>query len=71
MSSSRSPDPLPRKPAQKFFGHEIGADYVLPDHRQLTEYWKILEQESDRGAGRHGETGKERRQVMAGHLLWS
>jgi hypothetical protein len=33
---------------QQFFGHEIGADYMLPNYQQLTEYWRILEAESDR-----------------------
>jgi hypothetical protein len=30
------------------FGHEIGADYVLPNYAQLHEYWIKLANESDR-----------------------
>jgi hypothetical protein len=30
------------------FGHEIGADYVLPNYTQLTAYWQKLDKESDR-----------------------
>ena len=35
------------EPAQ-FFGHQIGADYVLPNYQQLVAYWRQLEAESDR-----------------------
>ena len=30
------------------FGHDVGADYVLINYTKLVEYWKKLEQESDR-----------------------
>ena len=30
------------------FGHEIGADYQLPNYTQLYEYWQKLASESDR-----------------------
>ena len=51
---------------EQFFGHEIGADYVLPNYRQLTEYWRILERESDRMTMVDiGETAEGRRQFMA------
>ncbi len=30
------------------FGHDIGADYVLPNYTQLMEYWRKLEKESPR-----------------------
>jgi len=30
------------------FGHDVGADYVLVNHTRLVEYWKKLDQESDR-----------------------
>ena len=33
---------------QQQFGHEIGADYVLPNYTQLVEYWQKLDRESDR-----------------------
>ncbi len=51
---------------EQFFGHEIGADYVLPNYRQLTEYWRLLESESDRMVMVDiGETEEGRRQYMA------
>ena len=31
-----------------FFGHEIGADYVLPNYTKFVEYWQRLATESDR-----------------------
>ena len=31
-----------------FFGHEIGADYVLPNYTRFVEYWQKLAGESDR-----------------------
>jgi len=30
------------------FGHEIGVDYVLLSYNQLVEYWRVLDEESDR-----------------------
>src|SRR5688572_32558809 len=30
------------------FGHDIGADYVLPNYTQFMEYWRKLEKESPR-----------------------
>ena len=30
------------------FGHEIGADYVLPDYTQFMAYWQTLARESER-----------------------
>src|SRR3712207_2032656 len=30
------------------FGHELGADYVLPNYTQLSEYWQALDRQSDR-----------------------
>src|SRR5262245_28641869 len=33
---------------QEQFGHEIGADYVLPNYTELTAWWKKLDRESDR-----------------------
>jgi hypothetical protein len=30
------------------FGHDIGADYVLPNYQQLTAYWQKLAGQSDR-----------------------
>ncbi len=50
----------------EFFGHELGADYVLPSYRQLTEYWQTLAAESDRmEVVSIGETTEGRQQHMA------
>ncbi len=50
----------------QFFGHEIGADYVLPDYTQLTAYWKKLSAESDRmKLVEIGRTAEDRPQYMA------
>jgi hypothetical protein len=51
---------------QQQFGHEIGADYVLPDYTQLTEYWQKLATESDRMVlDTIGLTEEGRPQLMA------
>ncbi len=48
------------------FGHHIGEDYFLANYKQLTEYWKKLDQESDRMTMVDiGETSEGRRQYMA------
>ena len=31
-----------------FFGHPIGAEYVLPNYEKLLAYWQRLDAESDR-----------------------
>jgi hypothetical protein len=33
---------------REHFGHDIGADYVLPNYQALVAYWKKLDAESDR-----------------------
>lgn len=51
---------------KEFFGHEIGADYVLPNYQQLSAYWKKLESESDRmKLVDMGRTAEGRTQLMA------
>ncbi|HEU5184185.1 MAG TPA: M14 metallopeptidase family protein [Gemmatimonadaceae bacterium] len=48
------------------FGHEIGADYVLPDYTQFMAYWQKLAGESDRMAlDTIGLTAEGRPQLMA------
>src|SRR5687767_519020 len=48
------------------FGHEIGADYVLPNYRQLSEYWRKLDNESERMIVQEiGKTAEGRPQLMA------
>lgn len=49
-----------------FFGHEIGADYVLPDYTKFAEYWAKLATESDRmELDTIGMTAEGRPQLMA------
>ncbi|HVL40397.1 MAG TPA: M14 family metallopeptidase, partial [Fimbriimonadaceae bacterium] len=53
-------------PPEKFFGHEIGADYVLPNYQRLKAYWELLDRESDRMVLRTmGKTEEGRDQLMA------
>jgi len=48
------------------FGHEIGADYVLPNYTQLMEYWRKLENESPRiKVVEIGKTAEGRPQLMS------
>ena len=48
------------------FGHEIGADYQLPNYTQLYEYWQKLASESDRMSVEDiGLTSQGRPQIMA------
>jgi hypothetical protein len=48
------------------FGHDIGADYVLPNYKALTEYWAKLDKESDRmKVVEIGKTAEGRPQLMA------
>ncbi len=49
-----------------FFGHEIGADHVLPNYRRMTEYWRALDGASDRmKVVEIGRTAEGRTQLMA------
>ncbi|MCE9602498.1 MAG: peptidase [Gemmatimonadetes bacterium] len=49
-----------------FFGHEIGADYVLPNYTKFVEYWQKLATESDRmDLDTIGFTAEGRPQLMA------
>ncbi len=49
-----------------FFGHEIGADYVLPNYTKFVEYWQRLATESDRmDLDTIGFTAEGRPQLMA------
>jgi len=48
------------------FGHDIGADYVLPNYRQLVSYWQKLDAQSDRmRMFDMGKTAEGRSQHMA------
>ena len=48
------------------FGHDIGADYVLPNYQQLSEYWRKLDAESDRMLVQEiGKSAEGRPQLMA------
>ena len=51
---------------REHFGHDIGADYVLPNYQQMLAYWRKLDAESDRMTLVDiGETAEGRRQFMA------
>jgi len=51
---------------EEFFGHTIGADYVLPNYTQFAEYWRRLDAESDRiKVVSIGKTAEGRDQLMA------
>jgi len=51
---------------QQFFGHPIGADYVLPNYTRFTEFVKKLDAESDRMVVQSiGKTAENRDQLMA------
>jgi hypothetical protein len=51
---------------KQFFGHDIGADYVLPNYTKFTEYVKKLDAESDRMIVQSiGKTAEGRDQLMA------
>ncbi|MBL8997485.1 MAG: peptidase [Gemmatimonadales bacterium] len=51
---------------REFFGHEIGADYVLPNYTKFAEYWVRLSRESDRmELDTIGMTAEGRPQLMA------
>ncbi|HEX8211818.1 MAG TPA: M14 metallopeptidase family protein [Longimicrobium sp.] len=48
------------------FGHDIGADYVLPNYRQLVTYWQKLDAQSDRmRMVDMGKTAEGRTEYMA------
>ena len=51
---------------EQFFGHQIGADYVLPNYTKFTEYVRKLDKESDRMVVQSiGKTAEGRDQLMA------
>ena len=51
---------------EQFFGHKIGADYVLPNYTKFTEYVRKLDTESDRMVVQSiGKTAEGRDQLMA------
>lgn len=51
---------------QQQFGHEIGADYQLPNYQQLAAYWRKLDGESDRmTVVEIGRTAEGRPHLMA------
>ena len=64
-ASAQSPAPKVTTP-QQFFGHEIGADYVLPNYTKFVEFVKKLDAESDRMITQSiGKTAEGRDQLMA------
>jgi hypothetical protein len=60
LSAQRLTSPL------DFFGHEIGADYQLPNYTKFEGYWRTLAAESPRMALQEiGRTAENRPQLMA------
>ncbi|MBP7777267.1 MAG: peptidase [Acidobacteria bacterium] len=57
---------VPRLTApEAFFGHQIGADFVLPNYTKFTEYVRLLDKESDRMVVQSiGTTAEGRDQLM-------
>ncbi len=56
----------PATTPEQFFGHRIGADYVLPNYERMVAYWQRLDAESERIALRDiGRTAEGRTQMMA------
>src|SRR4029079_12940610 len=63
--AAQAPAPKVTTPEQ-FFGHKIGADYVLPNYTKFTEFVKKLDAESDRMTLQSiGKTAEGRDQLMA------
>ncbi|MEO8681080.1 MAG: M14 family zinc carboxypeptidase, partial [Vicinamibacterales bacterium] len=64
---AQAPAPAPKVTSpQQFFGHDIGADYVLPNYTKFVEYVKKLDAESDRMTVQSiGKTAEGRDQLMA------
>src|SRR5512134_2089174 len=48
------------------FGHDIGADFTLPNYKQFTAYWQKLDRESERmKVVEIGKSAEGRPQLMA------
>ena len=64
--SAQTPAAAPKVTTpQQFFGHPIGADYVLPNYTKFTEYVRKLDAESDRMIVQSiGKTAEGRDQLM-------
>ena len=61
-----APAPVKLTTPEQFFGHQIGADYVLPNYTKFTEYVRKLDAESDRIVVQSiGKTAEGRDQLMA------
>jgi len=65
--SAQAPAPAPKVTTpEQFFGHPIGADYVLPNYTKFTEYVRKLDAESDRMVVQSiGKTAEGRDQLMS------
>ncbi len=60
------PAPAKLTTPEQFFGHQIGADYVLPNYTKFTEFVRLLDKESDRMIVQSiGKTAEGRDQLMA------
>ncbi len=60
------PAPAKVTTPEQFFGHQIGADYVLPNYTKFSEFVRLLDKESDRMTVQSiGKTAEGRDQLMA------
>ena len=51
---------------REFFGHDVGDDYYLSNYTQFTDYWRLLDKQSDRITVQSiGKTAEGRDQLMA------
>jgi hypothetical protein len=65
LASAASAQQPPTSP-KDFFGHDIGADYVLPNYTKFGEYWTRLASQTDRMIlDTIGQTAEGRPQLMA------
>src|SRR5688572_11760566 len=67
VPEAQAPGQAPKVTApEQFFGHPIGADYVLPNYTKFTEFVRLLDKESDRMIAQSiGKTAEGRDQLMA------
>jgi hypothetical protein len=58
--------PAPVTSPKQFFGHDVGDDYYLSNYKQFSDYWRMLDAESDRMVVQSmGKTEEGRDQLMA------
>jgi len=51
---------------KQFFGHDVGDDYYLSDYKQFSDYWHLLDKESNRMIVKNiGKSAEGRDELMA------